>query len=186
MIKIFLARYFGLIILVASKDVSLSNRLHYFLEALGKTAIALYLIDQINNWFLENHRFALFLCVALLANIIVGTVFHLKNGTWNFPDFFKKNGIMIFAVCTMYMLLEQLRYTIGDNIAGEIVKATIQAMCLMYPTSKVAKNFFILTNGQFPPPFLMDKIEIFVKTGDLREFFDTLKKDKENDQKQEQ
>lgn len=39
MIKIFLARYFGLIILAASKDVSLPNRLHYFLEALGKTAV---------------------------------------------------------------------------------------------------------------------------------------------------
>lgn len=186
MIKTFFARYLGLIILAASKDVSIGNRLHYFMEALGKTAVALYLIDQINNWFLENHRFALFLCIALLANIIVGTVFHLKNGTWNFPDFFKKNGIMIFAVCTMYLLLEQMRYTIGENLAGEIVKATIQATCLMYPTSKVAKNFFILTNGQFPPPFLMNKIEVFVKNGDLREFFDTLKKDKENDQKQEQ
>lgn len=186
MIKLFLARYLGLIILASSKDVSLSNRLHYFLEALGKTAVALYLIDQINKWFLENHRFALFLCFALFTNIVVGSVFHFWNRSWNFPDFFKKNGIMIFAVCTMYMLLEQLRYTIGDNIAGDFVKATIQGMCLMYPTSKVAKNFFIMTNGQFPPKFLMDRIEGFVKNGDLRDFFDKLRKDKENDNEQKQ
>lgn len=79
MIKTFLARYLGLIILAASKDVSTGNRLHYFLEALGKTAVALYLLDQINEWFLENHRFALFLCVALFANIIVGSTDTLSD-----------------------------------------------------------------------------------------------------------
>jgi len=47
MIKTFLARYLGLMILAASKDVSIGNRLHYFLHS--DTLLAIQEVNSIFN-----------------------------------------------------------------------------------------------------------------------------------------
>ena len=78
------------------------------------------------------------------------------------------------------MLLEMLRYTAGDNIAGEIFRVTIQIITLLYPTSKVLKNVYIITDGKYPPEFLMNKLYNFEKNGDLNGFFKTKGNEKDN------
>lgn len=86
---------------------------------------------------------------------------------------------MAAVIVGVYIMLDMLRYTAGNNIAGEIFKVLIQVTTLLYPTSKVLKNIFIMTGGKYPPKFLMDKLYNFEKSGDLSEFFKT-KKENEN------
>jgi hypothetical protein len=62
-------------------------------------------------------------------------------------------------------------------MVGESFKILIQVVTLLYPVSKVLKNIYILSNKQFPPAFIMDKIYNFEKNGDLKDLFDTDKKE---------
>jgi hypothetical protein len=78
-------------------------------------------------------------------------------------------------------MLEMLRYTAGDNLAGEIFRILIQTTTLLYPTSKVLKNVFIITKGKYPPKFLMDRLYNFEKNGDLNDFFKTSQEGGENE-----
>lgn len=77
----------------------------------------------------------------------------------------------------VYTLLEMLRLTAGDNMIGEGFKVVIQITTLLYPISKALKNFYILSNKQFPPQFIMNKIYNFEKTGDIKEFFNKEKEE---------
>src|SRR5690606_16330533 len=82
-----------------------------------------------------------------------------------------KNIEMACVVIVVYIMLEMLRYTAGDNIAGEAFKILIQITTLLYPTSKVLKNVHIITSGRYPPKFIMRRLYNFEKNGDLSDFF---------------
>ena len=79
---------------------------------------------------------------------------------------------MTFIVIIGYVMLEMLRYTAGDNLAGEIFRILIQISTLLFPISKVLKNIFILSKGKYPPKFFMQRLYNFEKTGDLKDLFD--------------
>ena len=70
-----------------------------------------------------------------------------------------------------YTMLEMLRRTIGDNFISEGFGIIIQISTLLYPTSKALKNLFILSNKQFPPAFIMERLYNFEKTGNLKDLF---------------
>ena len=78
---------------------------------------------------------------------------------------------MIAVLIAAYILLEQLRIVIGDNIIGNGLKVVIQVSTLLYPTSKALKNLYILSNNQFPPAFIMERLYNFEKTGDLNDLY---------------
>src|SRR5690606_37982342 len=118
-------------------------------------------------------QFGNFICIALIVNMIVGVWFHLLNNSFSVKEFLLKNIEMGFVVIIVYIMLEMLRYTIGDNIAGEAFKVLIQCMTLLYPTTKIFKNIFLMTKGKYPPEFLMQRLYNFEKNGDLNEFFKT-------------
>jgi hypothetical protein len=105
--------------------------------------------------------------------MVVGAIFHNKMGTFNWVELFKKNILMWVVLIVVYAMLEMLRLTAGNNFVGESFKILIQVLTLLYPVSKVLKNIYILSNKQFPPAFIMDKIYNFEKNGDLNELFDT-------------
>lgn len=136
------------------------------------TPIAIAL-DLFNWWFTENQQFGTFMCASLLINMAVGTVMHLMNKSFCFRLFIFKNLEMCFVVVIVYVMLEMLRYTAGDNLAGEFFRVSIQIMTLLYPTSKVMKNVYILTKGKYPPEFLMRRLYNFEKNGDLGKLFGT-------------
>ena len=66
---------------------------------------------------------------------------------------------------------QKLRITIGDNFISEGFGTIIQISTLLYPTSKALKNLFILSNNQFPPAFIMERLYNFEKTGNLKDLF---------------
>lgn len=164
------------LILLTGRDIDFSDRLNYLVNLVLKLTPIVFLLNLINWWFSENQQFGTFLCIALLLNMIVGAVYHWKNGSFSFPQFLGQNALMIFTISSVYIMLEMLRYTAGDNLIGDLFRITIQITTLMYPTSKIFKNCFILSNGKYPPEFIMQRLYKFEKSGDLSDFFNKTKK----------
>lgn len=156
-----------------SKDplFSIKERFSYYISCLFTFYPFVFFLEQFNWWVTDNKRFGEFMCIALLINMIVGIRFHVKYNTFTWKDFFVKNGEMVFYISAMYILLEMLRYTAGDNFVGDTFRIFIQISTLLYPTSKVGKNLFILSNGKIPHRVIMEKIYNFEKDGDLKKFF---------------
>ncbi len=171
-------KLFYSLILAADHGASIKGRAQFMTEVILKIAPLAYLLDMVNWWFKENKQFGTFICIAILINMVVGAVKHLKYKSFDFKLFFAKNCMMIFVVCMVYIMLEMLRYTAGANIVGEIFKILIQVTTLMYPTSKVFKNCYVLSNGKYPPEFIMQRLYNFERNGDLNNLFKT-KKDAE-------
>lgn len=155
------------------KDVSWGDRARYAWSAIIHFAPVAFLLNVLHWWFANNSQFGGFMCAALVINMVVGAIMHLKFKTFVVKSFIWKNVEMAFVIIVVYILLEMLRYTSGDNIAGDIFRILIQVMTLLYPTSKVCKNIFILTKGKYPPEFLMRKLYSFERNGDLGKLFST-------------
>lgn len=151
--------------------VSVMDRLKYIWNTFITIAPVAFILDVFNWWFTENKQFGTFLCFSLIINLGVGVWYHIRSRTFVFKVFLFKNFEMIFVVILGYTMLEMLRYTAGDNIAGEVFKISIQIMTLLYPISKATKNIFIITRGKYPPEFIMRKLYNFEKNGDLAKFF---------------
>jgi len=166
-------RIFAHLILLADSKIDISDRIQYAWQSVATFAPIAFILNVIGWWFNENQQFGSFICIALCVNMIVGAWFHLSNKTFSIKLLLVKNIQMGFIIITVYVMLEMLRYTIGDNIAGEAFKVLIQCMTLLYPTTKIFKNIFLMTNGQYPSEFLMKRLYNFEKNGDLNEFFKT-------------
>lgn len=160
-----------LILLADFKNPSKQDWLRYAWNVIRHFAPVAFLLSVLGAWFHDNKQFGTFICTALIINMIVGAIMHFKNRTFKLKLFIWRNIEMAFVIITVYMMLEMLRYTAGDNIAGDVFRILIQTMTLLYPTSKVFKNIFILTKGKYPPEFLMKKLYSFEKSGDLGNLF---------------
>lgn len=171
-------RLLAQVMLLADYDnVGWGDRLKYVWNAVIHFTPIAIVLDLFNWWFKENHQFGTFMCIALIINLLIGAYMHKKSGTFCFKQFIVKNVELTFVVIVTYAMLEMLRYTAGDNLAGEIFKILIQVMTLLYPTSKVLKNIFIISKGKYPPEFIMRKLYNFEKNGDLEKLFSTKKDD---------
>lgn len=164
------------IILLVDSRPTFTDKLSYFFQVVATFAPIAYLLDGLNFWFKTNQQFSSFILICLVVNMVVGAIFHNKMGTFDWVELFKKNVLMWVVLIVVYGMLEMLRLTAGNNFVGESFKILIQVVTLLYPVSKVLKNIYILSNKQFPPAFIMDKIYNFEKNGDLNELFDTDKK----------
>lgn len=162
-------------IILLSGSVSRTDWLRYAWNALLHFAPVAFVLSVFNLWFADNKQFGTFICAALVINLVVGGIRHFVSGTFKWKLFIIRNLEVATVIITVYMLLEMLRYTVGNNIAGDTFRILIQTMTLLYPTSKVFKNIYILTKGKYPPEFLMKRLYDFEKNGDLSEFFSTKK-----------
>lgn len=163
--------------LLADYEISWPDRIKYSFNAFLHFAPVVVALDLFNWWWKDNHQFGQFMCIALIVNLIIGGYMHKKSGTFQFKMFIFKNAEIAGVVSVTYIMLEMLRYTAGDNVAGEVFKVSVQIMTLLYPTSKVLKNIFIITKGKYPPEFIMHKLYNFEKNGDLERLFSTTKVD---------
>lgn len=166
--------------LIADSDIpginlSYSEKIKYCLFVIAHLAPLAFFMEWIDAWFKDNGQFFFFVCVALIINMGAGVWFHLKYGTFKMRDFLLKNVEMMGVVVIVYVMLEMLRYTAGENIAGELFRIIIQVLTLLYPVSKVLRNMFIISRGKHPPKFIMMKLYNFERYGDLEEFFKTKK-----------
>lgn len=168
------------VMLIADSDIpginlSYSEKIKYCLFVIAHLAPLAFFMEWIDAWFKDNGQFFFFVCVALIINMGAGVWFHLKYGTFKMRDFLLNNVEMMGVVVIVYVMLEMLRYTAGENIAGELFRIIIQVLTLLYPVSKVLRNMFIISRGKHPPKFIMMKLYNFERYGDLEEFFKTKK-----------
>lgn len=175
--RIMLRKIFYTIILFAYDRPSWQEKFWYTIKLIMTFGPIAFVLDSFNFWYKDNRQFFSFVIVALLINTIVGVIFHLKMRTFDWVEFFKKNGKMWSVLIITYILLEMLRLTAGDNLVGEGFKVLIQITTLLYPISKALKNIYIWSDNQFPPKFIMDKIYNFEKSGDLKELFNKEEKE---------
>lgn len=158
-------------ILIADEHPTWAEKLQYLTKLLMTFAPIAYVLEGLNFWFVNNKQFASFVIICLVVNMLIGIKFHLKMKSFDWGEFLKKNSEMMIIVIVVYALLEMLRLTAGENFIGESFKILIQVTTLLYPVSKALKNVYILSNKQFPPAFIMEKIYNFEKNGDLNDLF---------------
>lgn len=161
------------LMLIGEPEVDLWDKIRYSFSVIASIGPIAYVLDQINWWFSDNEQFGFFMIVAVIINMIFGMWSHLKRGTFNPKHFLLKNIEMMLIVIFGYTTLDMLRYTAGDNIAGEALKVLFQLSTLAFPSSKIFKNMCIISNGKFPPKFIMQRMYDFEKNGDLSKFFET-------------
>lgn len=165
-------KLFAQLVLFTDSSVKWEDKIYYAFNVVSHLAPIAFLLNLFNWWWTDNHQFGTFLCCSLVANMIVGCYYHLKKNTFSWKLFLGRNIEMTFIVIIGYVMLEMLRYTAGDNLAGEIFRILIQISTLLFPISKVLKNIFILSKGKYPPKFFMERLYNFEKTGDLKDLFD--------------
>jgi hypothetical protein len=162
-----LRKFFCGLILIADNQPTFIEKIKYFITIICAFAPIAYCLEGMSFWFLNNRQFATFVLLAILINVFVGAVFHFRNKTFSQEQFLVKNGIMISVLIISYFLLEMLHITIGDNVFSESFKTLIQISTLLYPISKTFKNLYILSNKQFPPAWVMERLYNFEKTGNI-------------------
>jgi hypothetical protein len=154
-------------ILIADAQPTFLEKTKYFVTIILAFAPIAYCLEGMSFWFSNNKQFASFVLLAVIINIAVGAVFHWRNKTFSQEQFLVKNGIMISVLLISYALLEMLHLTIGDNVFSESFRTLIQISTLLYPISKTFKNLYILSNKQFPPEWIMERLYNFEKTGNI-------------------
>lgn len=168
-----LRKMFCGILLITDKTPTFTDKFLYYLANLFTLAPIVFILNQMSIWFSMNRKFATLVILVLLVNLVVGAWYHLKMGSFTIEEFIVKNCVMLAILLLAYILLESLALNVGSNIATEGFRVMIQLSTLLYPSSKALKNLYILSNKEYPPAFIMEKLYKFEKTGDITEFYKT-------------
>ena len=168
-------RIIARLILITDTNPNFWDKTKYSFSVFLQFAPVVFILDLIDWWFTENKQFGTFMCIALVFNLIVGAWAHLRSKTFCFKRLILRNLELCAIVIAGYTMLEMLRYTAGNNIAGDLFRISIQIMTLMYPGSKIFKNIFIISNGRYPPEWIMIRMYDFEKNGDLSKLFTNTK-----------
>jgi hypothetical protein len=179
---LFLKKYFN-VVLIGDDSLTITERLHYLWKSIITFAPIAFLLDAFNLWFGENKLFFSGVILFIFVNMSLGAWMHYKKKSFDWETLLKKTMIMVVAVLVTYLILEIILKVAGSNPVTEIFRTTLQVATLLYPGSKILKNIFILSEGEHPPQWVMEKIYNFQKNGDLSIF---LKTKEELDELQEQ
>ena len=169
--KIMLRKLLCDIVLIADAKPSLLEKLRYFGLIITTCSPIAYLIEGVSGWYLINRQFAGFIMLCVILNLVIGSWYHHKMGTFSWEQFIKRNMLMITVLFLAYTMLEMLRITVGNNVFAEGFRAIIQVSTLLYPMSKSLKNLYILSNKQFPPAFIMERLYNFERSGNLKDLY---------------
>lgn len=180
-LSVMIKKIFCSIALLADDSPTLSEKVSYLVKLLLTFAPIAFLMSSFGIWYKDNEQFFSFIIGALFINMIVGIGYHVKGGTFKWSQFFWKNIKMWVVIIIVYIILDMLRLTAGDNLAGETFRIFIQITTLLYPSSKALKNIYILNNKQFPPEFIMEKLYNFEKTGNIKDLMNTEGRNNQNE-----
>jgi len=173
-----LQKLFCDIILIADSRPTFFEKVKYYTMIISTLTPVIWFIELfsklyigVTKWYILNMQFADFVLLGIIINLIIGCWYHFKMGTFSIEQFIVRNSIIVIVLILGYTMLEMLKITLGKNIFAEGFGTIIQISTLLYPTSKAMKNLYILSNKQFPPGFIMERLYTFEKTGDLKDLF---------------
>lgn len=174
-IKILLTKLFYNFILIGDKNLSIIERIEFFLKSLLTIAPIAFLVELTQSWVLNNQKFTTAVVLIILINMVIGAYIHVKKGDFKWKKFITKSISMVIVINITYIVLELILGRAGENFIVEGFRAALQVATLLYPGSKILKNIFILSNGEHPPKWVMQKIYNFQENGDLKQFLTTTK-----------
>lgn len=140
-------------------------------------SIVSYILEMLGLWFDNNKKFVTYFVLAVIFNMIFGIWKHLKLKTFNWEKFFYKTIVMLVMVVVAYIALYMLVDIADSNFLTDGFKTTIQLTTIFYPIAKIIKSIHIISNGDHPPKWLMDKLYNFEKDGDMQELISNKKED---------
>lgn len=150
------------------------DRIKYALQALWISFPMIVLYNHLAEWHKSNTIFIESASIIIFINMIFGGASHWRQGTFSWKDLAIKNFMIIFIVLSSYLVLDRLFGFFHSTFVGDMLKSSVSFMVLMYPASKCMTSIFIVSNGKFPPEFLMKLFYSYEKTGRLKDFFDLL------------
>lgn len=175
--------YFSLVFLADdkyNKNPFIIEKIIALIKIITAFAPVAFLLKTIHLWFENNKDFIAGFLVVVAINAYFGIKKHTKYKTFKWRIFFEKTGQMLTIVIAVYILLSIVGKFTGDNMISEGFEILVQVMTLFYPGSKAIKNIHLLSNGDYPPKWLMEKVYDFENEGDLQDLFKTTKKEKED------
>ncbi|MCC9016917.1 hypothetical protein [Flavobacterium lipolyticum] len=164
-------KFLSKIALIADNQQNFIERLKYFLQVISTLGPIVMILEGLSGWFVENRRFSVFIFAALVGNLVIGVIYHLRKGSFSWEQFIFKNCKMAAILVIAYTMLEMIAITAGENILADGYRTVIQVSTLLWPGGKILKNLYILSNKQFPPAFIMERLYNFEKSGNINELF---------------
>ena len=156
--------------------IQLRDRIYYFFLAFFKSIPLLMLYSYFSIWREKNELFFVGISFILFLNMVVGAIYHAKAGTFDIKHFLTGNATIMLVITVVYISLSVLSIPINETETGKIFQSVVQFMTLMYPVSKIVKNVFVLTEGKYPPQFIMKALYNYEREGKLKDFFDDISK----------
>ncbi|WP_027381881.1 hypothetical protein [Epilithonimonas caeni] len=148
------------------------DRFRYFYKGFFKITPIIFIVNLLVGWHNEHLIFLKSLYGVLVINAGIGIWAHIKLGTFDIGEFFKSTLITIAVIFAVYFSLDKLGESIPEGFLEIGFASTVQVMTLLFPISKIARNGFILTNGGFPPEFLIKALYNYQKDGNLKAFLE--------------
>jgi hypothetical protein len=165
------------LILLGDNRFTITERIIGWLKLLLAFSPVAYVLNMFNLWFADNKKFVTLFIIVLFINAVFGLWKHHREKEFSWEEFLKKTGIMIIVVISVYFLLNALQSVAGDNFISDGFNVMIQVTTIFFPASKALKSIYIISNGEYPPKFIMEKLYNFEKDGDVKELLKTPKKE---------
>jgi hypothetical protein len=173
---LFLKNYINLA-LIGDDSLSISERMPYLYKSLLIFGPIALFLDVFHLWFETNKIFATGTVAFIFINMLFGAIMHKLKRTFVWQDLLVKTMRMVVVVGLTYFILEIILKIAGSNIVTEAFRTSLQVATLFYPGGKILKNIFILSKGEHPPKWIMEKMYNFQKNGDLATFTNNTTKD---------
>lgn len=178
-LKAFFFKAYFTVALIFDDNLSTSERFGNFFKTFLAFGPIAFIFDKINVWFHSNEGFLYGVLVIIIVNMIFGGIVHNRKRDFDWKVMLDKTYKMNITLLLSYLTLEIIMSVAGESDIVTVFRITIQVTTLLYPGSKILKNIFIFSKGEYPPEWLMKKVYNFRENGDLSEFL----KSKSDEQK---
>lgn len=171
---LFFRTYFNLA-LSTDPNTSVWDRIITFFLSILTLGPVVFVMDGLHKWFSDYQGFTIGVLLFIMLNMLLGSYVHYRKGDFEWILLLRKTNKMVLVLLVSYFTLEVLISIVGTNIVVDSFRIAIQVSTLLYPASKILKNIFIISEGEHPPKWVMQKIYNFQENGDLQELFDKTK-----------
>lgn len=172
-LKFLLAKIWVWNILAADDNTATAERLSYFTRAFLVIGPVSYFFEILTDWYLTNEAFVHGNIFLIGINSVLGGIFHFRKGDFSWEELLIKTVKISALSLVVYAVLEIVISRGGDYGLVTAFRSALQVGTLLYPGTKILKNVYILSKGEYPPAWIMRKVYNFQENGDLKDFLST-------------
>lgn len=185
-IKVQLLKQYCSIIMIGDESIEWVERLKYLLKSVITFAPIAWVLGVLNLWFSNNDFFFSATVLVIAINMGLGGYTHhkKKKRTFSWKILMLKTSEMVVVTFLTYITLDVVLQVAGSNQVTDGFRTALQVATLLYPASKILKNIYILTGGEHPPKWIIERLYNFQENGDLSELIG--KKEEEKETKEEE